>query len=69
VAIGVTTLAFVGKCLVVDLAAAPLRVASLLVLGLVLCGLRARYRTASSTATHLDVTCWRPRRSSSADRF
>jgi len=55
IAIAVTALAFVGKHLIVDLAATPFRVASLLVLALVLCGLRARWGTASSTVAHLGV--------------
>lgn len=54
-AVGVTALAFVAKHLVVDVAAPLFRVTSLVVLALVVCGLRARYGTASSTAAHLGV--------------
>lgn len=53
VAVVVTAAAFVAKHLVVDLAAPPFRVASLVVGAFVLCGVRARYGTASSTVTHL----------------
>ncbi|SFR86355.1 CAAX protease self-immunity [Halomicrobium zhouii] len=52
-AVVVTALAFAGKHLVVDLAAPPARVASLVVLAFVLCGLRARWGTTASTVTHL----------------
>lgn len=52
-AVAVTAVGFVAKHLVVDLAAAPLRVVSLSVLALVLCGLRVRYGTASSTVAHV----------------
>lgn len=55
VAVVVTTLAFVGKHLIVDLAAPPFRVASLLVAALVLCGLRDRFGTGSSTVAHLGM--------------
>lgn len=55
VAIVVTALAFVGKHLVVDLAANPFRVVSLLVLAVTLCGLRARWGTASSTVAHIGM--------------
>jgi hypothetical protein len=41
------------KHLVVDLAASPLRVVSLVVLAFVLCGLRARWGRTSSTVAHL----------------
>jgi hypothetical protein len=37
------------------MAAPPVRVATLVVLAFVLCGLRARYGTASSTVAHLAV--------------
>jgi len=53
VAIIVTAVAFVGKHLLVDLAALPFRTASLLVLGVGLCALRAGYGTASSTVVHV----------------
>lgn len=53
VAIVVTAVAFVLKHLIVDLAAPPLRVTSLVILGFILCGLRARYGTTSSTVAHL----------------
>ena len=55
VAIVVTALAFVAKHLIVDLAVVPIRLGSLLVLAFVLCGLRARYGTASSTVAHLGM--------------
>ncbi len=54
-AVGVTAVAFVAKHLIVDLAASPFRVASLVVLALVFGVLRARYGTASSTVAHLAV--------------
>lgn len=44
---------FVLKHLLVDLSAPPLRVASLVILAVVLGALRARYGTASSTVAHL----------------
>lgn len=50
-----TAVAFVGKHLVVDGGASFLRLTSLVVLGFILCGLRARYGTASSTIVHLVV--------------
>jgi len=53
VAVVVTALAFAGKHLVVDLAAPPVRVTSLLVLAFVLCSLRARWGTTASTVSHL----------------
>lgn len=52
-AVGVTTVAFVLKHLVVDLSAPLFRVTSLLLLSFVFCALRARYGTASSTVAHL----------------
>lgn len=57
VSIGVilTTLAFALKHLVVDAATPLLRVVSLLLLAFLLCGLRAKYGTASSTVAHLVV--------------
>lgn len=54
-AIGITAVAFVAKHVVVDMTLSPFRVAPLLVLAFVLCGLRDRYGTASSTVTHLVV--------------
>lgn len=48
-----TAVAFVGKHLIVDGGASPLRLVSLVVLGFIFCGLRARYGTASSTVAHL----------------
>lgn len=54
-AVVVTAAAFVLKHLVVDLAAPPLRVTSLVVFAVLFCVLRARYGTASSTAAHLVV--------------
>lgn len=45
--------AFVGKHLIVDGGASFLRLVSLVVMGLMVCGLRARYGTASSTVAHL----------------
>ncbi|WP_160133950.1 CPBP family intramembrane glutamic endopeptidase [Halococcus salsus] len=48
-----TAVAFVGKHLVVDAGASVLRLMSLVVLAFVLCGLRARYGTVSSTVAHL----------------
>ncbi|WP_323173247.1 CPBP family intramembrane glutamic endopeptidase [Natrialba sp. PRR66] len=48
-----TAVAFVGKHLIVDGGASVLRLVSLVVLGFVLCGLRARYGTTSSTVAHL----------------
>jgi len=53
IAIVVTATAFVLKHLVVDMAAPPLRVTSLVILALILSGLRARYGTTSSTVAHL----------------
>ena len=50
-----TAVAFVGKHLVVDGGASLLRLVSLVVMGFILCGLRARYGTASSTVAHLVV--------------
>ena len=55
VAIVVTALAFVAKHLIVDLAVVPIRLGSLLILAFILCGLRARYGTASSTVAHLGM--------------
>lgn len=55
VAVVLTAAAFALKHLVVDLAAPPLRVASLVFLALVFCGLRARWGTAASTVAHLGV--------------
>ena len=49
----ITALAFVLKHLIVDAAAPFLRVASLVTRAFVLCGLRARYGTMSSTVAHL----------------
>lgn len=49
----ITALAFVLKHLIVDAAAPFLRVASLVTLAFILCGLRARYGTMSSTVAHL----------------
>lgn len=48
-----TAIAFVGKHLIVDGGASVLRLVSLVVLGFILCALRARYGTASSTVAHL----------------
>lgn len=53
IAIVMTATAFVLKHLVVDLSAPPLRVTSLVILAVILCGLRARYGTTSSTIAHL----------------
>ena len=53
VAVVVTAVAFVLKHLVVDLAAPPYRVTSLVLLALLFGVLRARYGTASSTVAHL----------------
>jgi hypothetical protein len=50
-----TAVAFVGKHLIVDGGASVLRLLSLVVLGFVLCGLRASCGTASSTVAHLIV--------------
>lgn len=55
VAVVVTAVAFVTKHLVVDLAAPPARVLSLLVLAFLVCGLRARFGTASSTLAHVGI--------------
>jgi membrane protease YdiL (CAAX protease family) len=55
IAIVLTATAFVLKHLIVDLAVMPLRMASLVVLAVILCGLRARYGTASSIVTHVTV--------------
>lgn len=52
-AVGVTTIAFVVKHLVVDLSAPLFRVTSLVLLSFVFCALRARYGTTSSTVAHL----------------
>lgn len=49
----ITAIAFVLKHLIVDAAAPFLRVVSLLLLAFLLCGLRARYGTASSTVAHI----------------
>jgi membrane protease YdiL (CAAX protease family) len=51
----ITALVFVLKHLIVDMAAPFLRVASLVILAFVFCGLRARYGTASSTVAHVAV--------------
>ena len=56
VAVAATTVGFVAKHLVVDLAAAPFRVLSLAVLGVVFGALRARYGTTSSTVAHVLVS-------------
>lgn len=48
-----TAVAFVGKHLIVDGGASVFRLTSLVVLGFIFCGLRARYGTASSTIAHL----------------
>lgn len=48
-----TAVAFVAKHLIVDGGASVFRLVSLFVLAFLLCGLRARYGTASSTVTHL----------------
>lgn len=53
VAVVVTAAAFVAKHLVVDMAAPLFRVTSLVILAVILCGLRARYGTTSSTVAHL----------------
>ncbi|WP_226041501.1 CPBP family intramembrane glutamic endopeptidase [Natrinema sp. DC36] len=50
-----TAVAFVGKHLIVDGGASVLRLVSLVILGFILCGLRSRYGTASSTVAHLLV--------------
>jgi membrane protease YdiL (CAAX protease family) len=50
-----TAVAFVGKHLIVDGSAPIFRVVSLFVLAFLVCGLRARYGTASSTVAHLAV--------------
>lgn len=50
-----TAVAFVGKHLIVDGGASVFRLVSLVVLGFIFCGLRARYGTASSTIAHLVV--------------
>jgi membrane protease YdiL (CAAX protease family) len=52
-AVLVTAAAFVAKHLVVDLAAPLFRVTSLVIMATILCGLRARYGTTSSTVAHL----------------
>lgn len=52
-AIGITALAFVLKHVLVDLSASLPRVTSLILLALILCSLRARYGTTSSTVAHL----------------
>lgn len=50
-----TAAAFVLKHVIVDAGAPLLRVVSLIVLALLLCGLRARFGTVSSTVTHIGV--------------
>jgi uncharacterized protein len=54
-AIGITAIAFVLKHILVDLSAPVFRVTSLVLLAFILCGLRARYGTTSSTVAHLLV--------------
>jgi membrane protease YdiL (CAAX protease family) len=53
--VSVTAVCFVAKHFLVDLAAPPVRVASLVVLAIVLGALRHRYGTGSSTIAHLAV--------------
>lgn len=52
-AIGITAIAFVLKHIFVDLSAPIFRVTSLVLLAFLLCSLRARYGTTSSTVAHL----------------
>lgn len=53
IAVLVTAVAFVAKHLVVDLGAPLFRVTSLVIMAAIVCGLRARYGTTSSTVAHL----------------